>query len=410
MRQTAAVIVGAGPAGLAMSRELTGVGVDHVILERGQVAQSWRTERWDSLRLLTPSRLSRLPGEPEPGPETAEFESAAEVVDRLVRHRGRWDAPVHEGVCVGSVRPTGSGFTVETDHGPWQCRAVVVATGPGLPAIPRGADLMPTRLEQLAARDYRRPEQLPDGPVLVVGASASGVQIAEELNRAGREVSIAVGNHVRLIRQYRGRDIYDWFRVLGLLGDRFDEVDDLDRQRRLPSAQLIGTPERRALDLGTLDRSGVVVLGRYVGVAGGRARFAGSLANAVASADLKLARLLDRIDQHVREHVPGLEAGGPVARPTGIALQPPPNEVDLRRFGSVVWATGHRPAYPFLDRQLLDRWGRLRHEGGVLPVPGLYALGLPFMRTRASGLLTGVGADARELAGHLAARIAGVAA
>lgn len=398
-RRTTAVVIGAGPAGLATSRHLSTLGIAHVVLERGVVANAWRTERWDSLRLLTPNHLSLLPGDTAHA-EPDGFMGAAELADRLVAYGSRCAAPVCTQTAVTSVEPGPDGFTVATDRGPWKAAAVVVASGAaGAPRVPALAAQLPTTLHQLTADRYRNPSDIGDGPVLVVGASASGAQIADELAAAGRDVTIAVGDHVRLPRSYRGRDIYDWMDAIGLLDERDDQVDDLDRARRLPSAQLVGTPERRDLDLGTLHRHGVTVTGRLAGIDGGDALFSGSLPNLVRSADLKLHRLLDRIDAHVDS----LGLAGEVAaadRPQRTDLPAPPTRLGLGRFDTVVWATGHRAHLPFLPPELLDRSGRLRHRRGAAEVTGLYVVGMPVLRTRRSGLLGGMGRDAGAIA-HL---------
>jgi putative flavoprotein involved in K+ transport len=281
----------------------------------------------------------------------------------------------------------------------------VVATGTeGESRVPALARDLPEHLQQITALRYRQPGQLAPGGVLVVGASASGVQIADELRRAGRVVSVAVGDHVRVPRTYRGRDIYRWMDELGVLDERYDEVEDLARARRLPSLQLAGTPQRRSLDLATLSAAGVTLTGRFVGVAGDRAQFSGSLPNLLKAADLKQARLLDRVDAYVDEH--GLRDWvGPPDRPAATPVPAAVTELDLARFSAVVWATGHRPRYPWLDPALLDHHGAIRHDGGVLDLPGMYVLGLPFTRRRGSNLLAGVGTDARLLSAHLVEQV-----
>jgi putative flavoprotein involved in K+ transport len=399
--RTSVVVIGGGQAGLAMSWWLTRTGVDHVVLERGAVAESWRARRWNSLRLLTPNWMSRLPGHVYDGDDTEGYQRAGEVAVMLDAYARSFGAPLCPHTTVLRVAPTPSGFQVDTDDGSWRCRAVVVATGTeGEAKVPALAIELPAHLHQITALRYREPGQLAPGNVLVVGASASGVQIADELRRAGRQVTVAVGDHVRVPRTYRGRDIYRWLDDLGVLDERYDEVEDVVRARRLPSFQLAGTPERRSIDLAALSAAGVELTGRLVGTARGRAQFSGSLANLIKSADLKQARLLDRVDAHIDEY--GLrDAVDPPDRPRPTPVPAVVTEMDLGRFSAVVWATGHRPRYPWLDPTLLDHRGALRHEGGVLEVPGMYVLGLPFTRRRGSNLLAGVGTDARLLSGHL---------
>jgi putative flavoprotein involved in K+ transport len=244
--------------------------------------------------------------------------------------------------------------------------------------------------------------------VLVVGASASGLQLADEIARSGRHVTLAVGDHVRLPRAYRGMDIHWWMDVIGQLDETYDEVDDITRARRLPSLQLIGTPERRTLGLNDLAERGVDLTGRLVGSNGNSAQFSGSLANLCTSADLKQQRLLDRIDEYATAN--GLDDEvDPPSRPDGTRHGTARLDLDLSSIGTVIWATGFRPEYPWLDQALrdaiLDRKGHLRHDGGVVPIPGLYVLGLPFLRRRKSSFLDGVGPDAADLAGHLAAHL-----
>ncbi len=399
--RTTVVVIGGGQAGLAMSWWLTRSDVDHVVLERGAVAQSWRARRWNSLRLLTPNGMSRLPGRGYGGGDPEGYQRAGEVVDMLDTFARSFAAPLRPQTTVLGVARTASGFRVDADDGSWRCRAVVVATGTeGGSRVPAAARDLPGRIQQITALGYREPGQVEPGGVLVVGASASGVQIADELQRAGRQVTVAVGVHVRVPRTYRGRDIYRWLDELGILDERYDEVEDLTRARRLPSLQLAGSPQRRTLDLAALSTAGVELTGRFVGVARGRALFSGSLANLVKAADLKQARLLERIDAHVEED-DLQDLVGPPDRPAPTPLPALVTELDLSRFSAVVWATGHRPRYPWLDPALLDHRGAVRHEGGVLDVPGMYVLGLPFLRRRGSNLLAGVGADARLLSEHL---------
>src|SRR3954463_7500719 len=297
MQKTTVVVVGAGQAGLAMSSCLSERSIDHVVLERSEVANSWRTERWDSLRLLTPNWLTRLPGWSYRGSDPDGYMTAAEVVEYVDSYRNAIAAPVQSNTTVLCVTSSPSGFLVTTTQGTISCKAVVVATGScSTPKIPVVANDLPTHIRQLAPIRYRRPGDVEDGRILVVGASASGVQLADELARAGRDVTLAVGAHTRVPRTYRDMDIHWWMDAIGLLDSRYDEVADIAKARRMPSLQLVGTPEHRTLDLNSLSDLGVELVGRLAGFTDRRAQFSGSLASVCADADLKMGRLLDQID------------------------------------------------------------------------------------------------------------------
>src|SRR5690242_3811826 len=289
-----------------MSRCLAARSVDHVVLERGQVANSWRTQRWDSLRLLTPNWMTRLPGCAYRGADPDGYLSARQVAAMLADYAGASAAPVLTGTTVTSVRAAADGYVVRTDRGTWRAPTVVLACGAAtLPAVPALARLVPAGMTSLTPAGYRNPGELPAGGVLVVGASASGVQLADELARAGRPVTLAAGEHVRMPRTYRGRDAFWWMEHVGVLDERYDEVDDIVRARHTPSPQLVGGPGREDLDLRTLqERRGVRVVGKLGRLRDGVAQFSGGLANTVRLADLKLNRLLDRYDTWAAEAGP----------------------------------------------------------------------------------------------------------
>jgi putative flavoprotein involved in K+ transport len=403
--QFTAVVIGAGHAGLAASHFLSQRSIDHVVLERGEVANSWRRERWDSLRLLTPNWQSRLPGLRYEGPDPDGYMTVPEVTEFIERFAKVSRAPVRTGVNVTSVRPGDDGYQVTTDRGEIAARAVIVATGAcNRPTVPPVSDAVPASVRQLTPFDYRDPAGLPDGGVLVVGASATGVQLAAELARSGRPVTLSVGEHTRLPRTYRGRDVLWWMDAAGVWDQRYDELDDLTRARRLPSPQLVGTPERTTLDLNALDSIGVGLVGRLAAIRDGRALFSGGLRNVFSLADLKMNRLLGTFDDWARTNGRDAEVGpperfDPTRVPDTARLQLDLGSGEIR---TIVWATGFRPDYGWLDVPVVDSKGQLRHEGGVVDSPGLYALGLPVLRRRKSTFIYGIEDDAREVIDHLA--------
>jgi putative flavoprotein involved in K+ transport len=398
------VVIGAGHSGLAMSACLAARSIDHVVLERGEVANAWRDERWDSLRLLTPNWQSHLPGYRYAGEDPDGFMTMPNVVDFIATYARVIAAPVLNRTTVRSVRQDDAGYRVVTDRGFWRCHAVVLANGAhGLPVVPGMAASLPQSILSLTPDRYRNPRQLDERGVLIVGASATGVQLADEISQSGRDVTLAVGEHVRMPRSYRGRDIQHWLDAAGILDQGPDDVDDLVRARRVPSPQLIGTPEKRTLDLNALADRGVRSVGRLVGIAGSKAQFSGSLRNHCAMADLKMGRLLTTIDEWIESQdlAPGLPAPERFAA-TRVEDSPPLGlDLEAERIGTVIWATGFRPDYSWLEVPAFDRKGRLQHDGGVVRTPGLYALGLNLMRRRRSSFICGAESDTRDLSEHL---------
>lgn len=402
MKHIGTLIVGAGQAGLAMSRCLSDRNIAHVLLERGEIANSWRRERWDSLRLLTPNWQSRLPGFAYSGPDPDGFMSMPEVIAYLGGYAQSIRAPVEERTKVLCVTRRGDGYHVATDRGDWSCDTLVLATGAcNLASVPGLAADIPARVAQITALDYRNPGQLAPGGVLVVGASATGVQLAAEIRAAGHEVLLSAGEHIRMPRHYRGRDIQWWMDRAGIHTMHIDEVDDINRARRLPSLQLVGSHAQRFCDLTSLAAQGVEIVGRLSAVRDGTALFSGALHNHCALSDLKMNRLLDALDAWADES--GASGIGPIER---FAPTPSPASsrlmLDLTRgpVRTILWASGFKPDYSWLNLPVFDRKGELMHHEGVV-APGLYVLGLPFQRRRNSALIDGVGADAAFLADHI---------
>ena len=400
------MVIGAGHAGLAVSKELTQRSIDHVVLERGEVANTWRTERWDSLRLLTPNWQARLPGFAYDGDDPDGYMTMPQVIDFIARYGVHIDAPVETNTTVETVRRSDHGYEVVANSGVWECAALVLATGAfNLPKLPPAASDWPSDLDSITPKEYQSTDQLRDGGVLVVGASATGIQIADEVAGSGRPVTLAVGEHVRMPRVYRGKDIQWWMDQTGLLDERYDEVDDIVRARHVPSPQLVGTPKRATLDLNSLTSRGVGLAGRLTAIVDGVAHFSGSLRNLCALADLKLGRLLDTIDEWASEAGWDGEVGRRERLEPTVVVDDPRLTVDLggREIQTVIWATGYVPDYSWLDVPVFDRKGEIRHDGGVvLDSNGMYLMGLNFLRRRKSSFIHGAGDDAFDLTNHLA--------
>ena len=398
--RTTTVVVGAGHSGLAMSRCLSERSIDHVVLERNEIANAWRRERWDSLRLLTPNWQCRLPGHAYQGGDPDGFMSASKVVEFITEYAKLIAAPVMGGTTVTSVCRRGEGYVVTTDQGEWSCATVVLASGAfNVPRVPVFAAAVPPAVTTLTPMQYRNPDQLGDGAVMVVGASATGVQIAAEIRHSGREVILAVGEHVRGPRLYRGRDIQWWMEAAGVLDERYDEVDDIVRARRVPSMQLAGSDERSAFDLNALTSIGIELVGRLAGINDGRAQFSGSLRNKCELADLKLGRLLDTIDEWATANCMDDSVPPPHRFEPTVVGSSPRLGLDLKwgEIETIVWATGFRPDYSWLDVPVVDDKGMIRHDGGVVESPGMYLIGSPFLRRRKSSFMDGARVDAEEL-------------
>src|SRR5215218_3315153 len=331
---TGTVIIGAGQAGLSLSRHLTRLGHNHVVLERGDVGERWRSERWDSLRLLTPNWLNTLEGSPGHADRDG-YLASAEFVAYLERYAHSTGAPVQSNVDVVGVEQESRGFRVRTDAGDWHAANVVVATGfADIPHRPPSAVEAPRHLHQLDAARYRTPSAVPAGGVLVLGSGPSGQQIAAELRRAGRHVVLAAGRHGRLPRRYLGQDIWHWLNEIGDVNRVVDDSHDRAHLRRSPSLALTGANGGERLDLGVLDALGVVIAGHLARFDGGRALFADDLAKTVVDADERMRHVLDRIDSHVKasgraqiepDHLPA------VRLPDG------PRELDLAGVSTVIW-------------------------------------------------------------------------
>jgi putative flavoprotein involved in K+ transport len=397
VRKTDTIIVGGGQAGLSLSYYLTRLGHRHVVLERHRIGEQW-LKRWDSLSLLTPNWLNRLHGG-HPHADADGFLSAPGFSEYLRSYARSFGAPVHERAGVRGVTHNHGCFDVQTERGTWRAGNVVLATGHAAePSVPAVSKAVPSRLLQLHASSYRNPDALPRGGVLVVGSGPSGQQLAAELRRAGRRVVLAVGEHTRSLRRYRGRDIWHWLYAIGDLHQTVDSVGGA-LVKRPGSLTVSGANGGEQLDLAVLDELGVTVTGRLNGFEEATARFASDLDEKVTHADLGMRSVLDRIDDHVAEVHPDWPHASD--RAADVRLRPAPASLDLaeRDIGTVLWATGYHRNYSWLDvPDALDDNGEIVQRHGVSRAAGLYTIGLNFQGYRASHFIGGVGADALPLA------------
>ncbi len=397
------IVIGAGHAGLAVSRLLTEAGRDHVVLDRGRIAERWRSERWDSLHLLTPRWMTRLPGWRYQGTDQEGFMPAGELVGHLERYAVEGGAPLVLGDEVQRVTLHRDRYRVETDGRSWQARHVVIATGAtGRPNLPATVDRLDPGIDMVTSSQYRNPGQLADGGVLVVGASASGTQIADELVRAGRRVVLAVGRHTRLPRSYRGMDIFWWLEQTGRLSRRRDPASTVHE----PSLQLVGRrtsdPRGTDVDLATLQEAGVELVGHLDRVEHRRVTFRPDLAATTKSADDQMYGYLDTVDRHIEASHLAAEVE-PATRPRRVDPTRPPTRLDLRSagIGTVLLATGFRPHHPWLRIPVVGPGGAIQQERGVTPAPGLYVVGQRFQDRRDSTFVDGARFGARDVVSHL---------
>jgi putative flavoprotein involved in K+ transport len=399
------VVVGAGQAGLAVSYYLRAFGVEHVVLERGRVGESWRSARWDSFTLVTPDWMTRLPGHVLGAGTGPDFLPRDAVVGLLEGFAA--SLPVNEGVEVVSVTTDGHGYLVTTPAQQFYARAVVIAGGgQRIPVVPPLAARLPAELHQCDAARYRNPAGLPPGAVLVVGSGQSGAQIADELAAAGREVLLATSRVARVPRRYRGRDVHEWSVELGLYDQATDAVTD-PAEFREPHPMLSGARGGHTVALQQLARDGVRLLGRLVDAEDTKLAFAADLAENMQYADRRAAGFRRAIDSYVAGA--GIDAAPP---DTDSAEQPLPEvpdaplALDMRAEGitSVVWCAGFGPDTGWVHVPVLRADGLPVHTRGVTASPGLYVAGYPWLSTRGSGILYGVAADAARIAQHIAAR------
>jgi putative flavoprotein involved in K+ transport len=400
------VIVGGGHAGLALSYHLDRLGRPHMILERGRVAERWRSERWDSLMFQFPNWSLRLPGQEYHGDDPDGFATRDEVIAFIERYRERVNAPVRTGVRVDRVAPIDGGFRLETTDGPVEAANVVAATGPYQePVLPAVRHALPPGIVQVHARGYRNPARLPAGAVLVVGSGASGCQIVEDLLAAGRTVYLSVGRHRRYPRRYRGRDMFWWMERIGALDQTLEERPEA---RERPNPLVTGVGGGHDIDLRDYAAAGVTLLGHLVDITGPWLHLADDVAALLAEGDESVGVFTRAVDAYIARSglaAPAATSPGGSLRAASPHVAPPATirELDLVAAGitSVIWATGFRRDFGWIDAPVLDERGEPIHRRGVTACQGLYFLGLPWLHKLKSSVLCGVGDDAAHLADQI---------
>lgn len=394
-------VVGGGQAGLSISWHLVQRGVEHVVLERETVAHEWVDARWDTFCLVTPNWQCQLPGWPYTGDDPDGFMLRDEVVEYVRSYAASFDPPVHEGVAVTRLSPAADGgYTLLTSAGELHADQVVLAVGGyHLPVVPPWASALPERVAQLHSQQYRNPDQLPDGDVLVVGTGQSGAQIAEDLHLAGRRVHLAVGSAPRIARRYRGRDVVAWLHDLGHYDVPVEQHRDGEAARVGTNHYVTGRDGGRDIDLRTFAVQGMQLYGTLTGLADGVLRFEPNLTEHLDRADAVDDGAKDVIDRHIA--AAGIDAP---AEPRYVPVWAPdedPTALDVDEIGSVVWAIGFRADWSWVKVPVFDGAGYPTHVRGVTTAPGLFVLGLPWLHTWGSGRFSGIARDAEFVADRI---------
>lgn len=401
------IVIGGGQAGLAMSHELRQHGIDHVVLEKNTIAHAWKTQRWDSFCLVTPNWQCKLPGFSYPGDDPDGFMLRDEIVDYVEAYARRIEAPVREGVAATRLSRSGGRFLVETSAGPLSADQVVLAVGGYHHAnVPAMAGRLPSRIAQLHSSTYRNPQALAAGEVLVVGSGQSGCQIAEDLHLAGRKVHLAVGGAPRCPRLYRGRDSVEWLDHLGQYDLPVDQHPLKEKVRGNANHYLTGRDGGRDIDLRRFAGEGMKLYGRLRDISAEAITFADDLAANLDNADRVYNGICALIDNYIASNAieaPPPSRYAPVWQPGEI-----PSRIDLAAAGisTIIWTTGFRSDWSWVDLPIFDGSGYPTHTRGVTAAPGVYVVGLPWLHTWGSGRFVGVGRDAEFIAGHVRDRFA----
>ncbi len=402
------LIVGGGQGGLSLSALLKEQGIEHLILEKNRIGHSWRAERWDSFCLVTPNRQCRLPGfaydTEYGGTDPHGFMLRQQIVQFLEAYAEQVQPPIREGVAVTGIAPRrGGGYEVRSTDGIYTADKVIVAiSGYHIPIVPRPGAAMPSSVHQVQSLDYRNPQDLPEGEILVVGSGQSGCQIAEDLHLAGRKVHLAVGDAPRAPRQYRGRDSTDWLEEMGHYDMPIDDHPSSEKVRQNENHYLTGRDGGREIDLRKFAVEGMKLYGMLAGIEGQVIRFQPDLTHHLDNADATYCRIRATIDAYIESA--GIEA--PIEAPYAPVWAPEkePLALDLaaQNISTVIWCTGFRMDFSFVNVPVFDGRGYPAHHRGVSAAEGLYFIGLPWLHTWGSGRFAGVARDATHIVDHIA--------
>jgi putative flavoprotein involved in K+ transport len=400
------IIIGGGHAGLSMSHCLKERGISHLIFEKDRVGESWRSKRWDSFCLVTPNWQCQLPGFPYSGNDPDGFMKKDEIVGYIEAYAQSFQAPIRVGVNVCRLTQDDAGqYVVSTSIGDYSADQVVVATGGyQVPSIPRIAERFPGTVSQILSSDYKNPESVAPGEVLVVGSGQSGCQIAEDLHIAGRRVHLCVGGAPRTARRYRGKDVVAWLHELGYYDKPIHEHPLKERVRAKANHYVTGRDGGRDIDLRKLAMEGMQLYGRLKDVNGTQLKFGGDLKENLDQADAVAESIKNTIDKFIesaRIEAPTEKRYCPVWEPSNQVLELDYLAANIR---TVVWSVGYRTDYSWIEVPVFDGKGYPAHQRGVTTAPGLYFLGLPWQYTWGSGRFSGVARDATFLADYLEAR------
>ena len=400
------VVIGAGQAGLSASWQLTRRGIDHVVLERHRPAHAWRSERWDSFCLVTPNWQCTLPGHAYAGDDPHGFMLRDEIVRYVEDYAASFDAPVRSGVRVTSLRPAEGGYLISSDDDAYSAGQVVIATGgyhdPILPACAASVD---PAIMQIQSSEYRNPQAMPEGAVLVVGTGQSGCQIAEDLHLAGRQVHLCVGEAPRVARRYRGRDVVEWLQLMGYYDIPVDEHPLREGVRDKTNHYVTGRDGGRDIDLRLRATQGMQLYGRLLDIQGGIARFMPDLAHNLDAADAVNESIKRSIDGWIGKQAVEAPTEAPYVPPWRPAAERP--SLDCRRAGitSIVWCIGFRMNFDWVQAPVFDERGVPRHQRGITTQDGLYFLGLPWLHSWGSGRFSGIARDSAHVAEAIVRRL-----